>query len=128
MQVLRQVVKYIGCLCSHCDTWIAISPRLSVPVKNLDLCAPHLLVFFSSLCFLFYFCYCFLYLFCQSHAGWFSCLMVSCLGSRENKVGFGLVCVSNCPKVCLGAESSSAGFQGARLHFACSQNKHAALQ
>lgn len=46
--------------------------------------------------------------------------MVSCLGSWDNKVGFSLVCVSNCPKVCLGAESLSAGFPGAMLHFACS--------
>ena len=91
--------------------------------KTIAFCAPHLLVFFSSLCFLLYFCYCFLCLFCQSHAGWFSCFMVSCRGSRENKVGFSLVCASNCPKVCLGAESSSAGFLGAMLHFACSQNK-----
>lgn len=41
--------------------------------------------------------------------------MVSWLGSWENKIGFSLVCVSNCPKVCLGAESLSAGFPGAML-------------
>lgn len=119
IQVSRQAGQSWGCPCPCSHTWVAVSPRLPVLIKKTCSSCTSPAWFSSSLSFLLYFCYCFLHLFCQSRAECFS-VMVSCSGRWENKVGFRLAS-EQLPKG-LGTESSSAGFRGAMLRFACNQN------